>query len=126
MVSSPGSGGAASDLLAGRVQVYLGAIASLSQFIRNDLMTALAVSGSQRQPSFPNVATLAEQGVAGFDSFTIEPVFYPKLDTKNDVVKTDDVSDEVRLFRVDISFRNNKGTSQVPFPVSFQTCFSIF
>ncbi len=83
-----GSGGAASDLLAGRVQVYLGAIASLSQFIRNDLMTALAVSGRQRQPAFPDVATLAEQGVVGFDEAQSWGGFLAPAKTPPEIIAT--------------------------------------
>ena len=62
------TGGAARlDLLEGRVQAMFDTIAGAAPFIRSGKLRALATTGLQRSPSLPNVPTLAEAGVPGYD-----------------------------------------------------------
>ena len=54
------------DLLPGRIQVWIGAANSLLPHIKDGRLRLLAVAGSQRYASLPDVPTLAEAGVPGF------------------------------------------------------------
>jgi tripartite-type tricarboxylate transporter receptor subunit TctC len=67
-----GSAPGIADLLGGQVPVMFDNLpASLPQ-IQSGKLRALAVAGSQRSPSLPNVATIAESGLPGY---SVEPWF---------------------------------------------------
>lgn len=61
---------ATTDTVAGRLAYWMSPIAIALPHIREGRLVALGVSGARRSPSLPEVPTLAEAGVAGFD-FTI-------------------------------------------------------
>ncbi|MBC7732446.1 MAG: tripartite tricarboxylate transporter substrate binding protein [Bacteriovorax sp.] len=62
------TGGAARiDLLEGRVQALFDTIPGAAPFIRNGKLRALGTTGPHRSPSLPDVPTLSEAGVSGFD-----------------------------------------------------------
>jgi tripartite-type tricarboxylate transporter receptor subunit TctC len=61
-----GSGPAMADLLGGQVQLMFENIATALPQIKAGKVRALAVTGRQRNPSLPDVPTLAESGVPGF------------------------------------------------------------
>jgi tripartite-type tricarboxylate transporter receptor subunit TctC len=54
------------DLLPGRIQVWIGAANTLLPHIKDGKLRLLAVAGSQRYPTLPDVPTVAEAGVPGF------------------------------------------------------------
>nr|WP_316640245.1 tripartite tricarboxylate transporter substrate binding protein [uncultured Roseateles sp.] len=60
-------GGARLDLLEGRVQAMFDTIAGAAPFIRSGKLRALGTTGALRSPSLPNVPTLAEAGVPGYE-----------------------------------------------------------
>ncbi len=62
-----GATAAIPDLLAGRVQMFIGAINSLLPLIKEGKLRALASAGSRRIASLPDVPTFAEAGVPGVD-----------------------------------------------------------
>lgn len=65
-----GGGPAVADLLAGQVQLtFMTAFEAAGQ-IRSGSLRALAVTSAQRVPALPEVPTLAESGLAGFDSIS--------------------------------------------------------
>jgi tripartite-type tricarboxylate transporter receptor subunit TctC len=62
-----GAAGALTDTIAGQVQMTFASLPSVAGHIRSDRLRALAVTGTRRSPAFPNVPTLGEGGLAGFE-----------------------------------------------------------
>ncbi|MBK9607146.1 MAG: tripartite tricarboxylate transporter substrate binding protein [Betaproteobacteria bacterium] len=63
-----GGGPMVTDLLGGTVQVVIGDQANLMPHVQSGKLRALAVATSKRSPNFPNLPTIAESGLAGYDS----------------------------------------------------------
>ena len=70
MVEVPyrGSGPAALDVLSGQVPLAIVDLTAAQQHIKAGKLTAFAVTSLQRLPSLPDVPTVAEAGLAGYDS----------------------------------------------------------
>ncbi|WP_332777499.1 Bug family tripartite tricarboxylate transporter substrate binding protein [Polaromonas sp.] len=62
-----GAGPALNDLLGGQVNVMFDVLGSSLQYIQAGKLTPLAVTSAKRSPSLPNVPTMAEAGVAGYE-----------------------------------------------------------
>jgi tripartite-type tricarboxylate transporter receptor subunit TctC len=69
MVHIPYKGGApaTTDLVAGQVPIAFAPIASMLPQMAAGRVRALAVSGLQRSPAAPNLPTVSEAGLAGFE-----------------------------------------------------------
>lgn len=63
-----GSGPAMVDLVAGQTQLGFASQPSVASFIRNSRLRALAVTTGHRSKLFPELPTLAEAGVPGYES----------------------------------------------------------
>jgi tripartite-type tricarboxylate transporter receptor subunit TctC len=63
-----GSGPAVTDLLAGQVNMMFDNIPSSLPHIRAGKLRALATTGAKRDPALPDLPTLAEAGVPGYES----------------------------------------------------------
>ena len=63
-----GSGPQMTDLLAGRTQVAMNGLPSISAFIKSGKLRALAVGSAQRIAALPDVPTIAESGYKGFET----------------------------------------------------------
>ena len=63
-----GSAQATTDLLAGQVTVSFPGIAGMIQHIRNGKLRALAVTSAKRSPQMPDVPSIAEAGVKGYEA----------------------------------------------------------
>ena len=63
-----GSSGARTDILGGQVQMMFDAITTMAPNVRAGKLKALAVSGKKRSPVLPEVATLNEAGVPGYEA----------------------------------------------------------
>ena len=76
---------AAVDVISNQVQVHFSAVSIVLPYIKAGRMRALAVPGSKRSPLLPEVPTMAEAGVPGFEWFTwasiVVPVGAPKAIT---------------------------------------------
>jgi len=62
-----GSTPAVNDLMGGQVQMLFTGIPSVSAHLRSGRLKALGITSAKRTPSLPDVATIAESGVKGFD-----------------------------------------------------------
>ncbi|MGH8851647.1 MAG: Bug family tripartite tricarboxylate transporter substrate binding protein [Casimicrobiaceae bacterium] len=65
-----GSAPAMQDLLGGRIQLMFDNLASSMQQVRAGKLKALAVTTARRSPLVPDLPTLAEVGLPGFDIYT--------------------------------------------------------
>lgn len=63
-----GGAPAMADLLGGRVQVLFESLGTAHPYIKTGKVRAIAVTGNQRDPSLPDVPTVAESGVLGYAS----------------------------------------------------------
>lgn len=72
-----GSGPATLDLLANRVQLFFATVPTIQPFLKDDRVTLLAVTGATRSPLYPQVSTMLESGIKGFDINTWWGVLAP-------------------------------------------------
>jgi len=72
-----GAAPAVADLLAGRIQVWIGAANSLLPHIRAGKLRALATAASQRFVSLPELPTIAEAGLPGYSLYPWLGLFVP-------------------------------------------------
>jgi tripartite-type tricarboxylate transporter receptor subunit TctC len=79
IVHVPYKGGAMAinDLIAGHVQVMWESMNSIATHARAGRVRALAVSGARRSAGFPDLPTIAEAGVPGYEASTWTGVIAP-------------------------------------------------
>jgi tripartite-type tricarboxylate transporter receptor subunit TctC len=79
IVHVPYRGGAAAinDLIAGRVQIMFESLNSIAPHARSGTVRALGVSGANRSRGFPDIPTIAEAGVPGYEAPTWTGVLAP-------------------------------------------------
>jgi tripartite-type tricarboxylate transporter receptor subunit TctC len=58
------------DVIGGRVQLYVSSVPTLLGYVRNGKMRALAITSAKRTDDLPQVPTIAESGFPGFDAVT--------------------------------------------------------
>jgi tripartite-type tricarboxylate transporter receptor subunit TctC len=63
-----GTGPALTDLLGGHVSMYFSSLPSAIGLVKEGKLRALGVTGLKRSPIFPDVPTVAEQGLPGFEA----------------------------------------------------------
>src|SRR5206468_3224345 len=80
-----GSSQALTDLLAGRISMIIDNMPGAIGFIKAGRLRALAVTGSKRSPALPDVPTIAEAGVPGYESLSWSGIAAPP-GTPNDVI----------------------------------------
>lgn len=66
-VNYKGGGPAVTDLLGGHVQVYFSTITAVQKHVEKGSLRALAVTGGSRSSEMPQVPTVAESGLPGFE-----------------------------------------------------------
>lgn len=67
------------DLIGGQVQATIGTMASLEQHVKSGKVRAIAVSTPQRSPAMPNIPTIEEGGLKGYNV----PLWYSVLAPAN-------------------------------------------
>jgi len=80
MVHVPYKGGslAAMDTIGGYTQLVITAIPTLISHVKASRLRAIAVTGSRRSPAMPDLPTVAESGLPGFESTQWYAAFAPK------------------------------------------------
>jgi tripartite-type tricarboxylate transporter receptor subunit TctC len=58
---------AVNDLLGGQVQMMFAGISTVLQHVKSGKLVAIAIAAPKRSPQLPDVPTVAESGIAGFD-----------------------------------------------------------
>jgi tripartite-type tricarboxylate transporter receptor subunit TctC len=82
-----GAGQAIIDVLGGHVQLLIGAVATSLPHVTAGRLKALAVSSLQRSAAAPNVPTVAESGLPGFEVVQWFAIFAPAKTPKEIVAK---------------------------------------
>jgi tripartite-type tricarboxylate transporter receptor subunit TctC len=72
-----GSAPAITDLMSGQIQVMFTTVASAAGLVEAGQLRALAVTSAERSPAFPNLPTVAEAGVPGYDAEAWYGLFAP-------------------------------------------------
>ncbi|MGE5526806.1 MAG: tripartite tricarboxylate transporter substrate binding protein [Rhodospirillaceae bacterium] len=72
-----GAAPALTDLLAGQVQMMFATIISVTPHLQSGRIRALAVTSPKRSPAMPDVPTVAEAGVPGFEATAWFMLFAP-------------------------------------------------
>ena len=72
-----GGGPAMGDLVGGHIPILFDVLTGAASHMRGGSVRALAVTTSKRSPSFPDVPTMAEAGVPGYETYTWNAVFGP-------------------------------------------------
>jgi tripartite-type tricarboxylate transporter receptor subunit TctC len=73
-----GSAGARTDVLGGQVDLMFDAIPTMTEHVKSGKVKALATSGTARSAILPDVPTLAESGVPGYEATIWLGVMAPK------------------------------------------------
>lgn len=107
-----GSGPALTDLVAGRTQVMFDALGSSGPFIKADKLRVLAVTTAKRSPSVPDLPTVAESGLPGYEAMPwlglVAPAGTPKAAVDrlhqevSEVLKDPDLRERFKGWGLDI------------------------
>jgi len=63
-----GGGDALKDLLSGQVKMMFSSIAPIIGYVQTGKLIGIATTGAKRDPAFPNLPTVAEAGLPGFET----------------------------------------------------------
>ena len=72
-----GTGAAVIDLMGGHIQVMFGSVSGTLPFVRSGKLRALGISTAQRWPTLPEIPTVSESAVPGFEAATWYGVLAP-------------------------------------------------
>ena len=73
-----GTGPAITDVIGGRVAILYAGIATLRPFVGSGKMRVLAVTSARRSPGMPEVPTIAESGLPGYETNTWNSLVAPR------------------------------------------------
>lgn len=80
-----GQGPALTDLLSGQVHMLYSSIPSVINQVKTGQLKAIAVGSAKRLPSLPDVPTIAESGVPGYEAYSWVGLVAP-ANTPSDIV----------------------------------------
>lgn len=72
-----GGGLVYADLLGGQLQLFIGSIASALPHVQGGKLKGIALTSAQRSRSAPNIPTVSESGVPGFELFEWNTLYAP-------------------------------------------------
>jgi tripartite-type tricarboxylate transporter receptor subunit TctC len=72
-----GTGQSVIDLIEGRIEIQFGTIPPTLQHIRAGKMRVLAVTGDKRNAAVPDIPTVAEAGIAGYEASLWQAIVVP-------------------------------------------------
>jgi tripartite-type tricarboxylate transporter receptor subunit TctC len=72
-----GSGAAFTDLLGSQIDSMMDQLSASIEYVRSGRLRAVAITGLKRSPQLPNVPTLNELGLTGFNATTFTGLFAP-------------------------------------------------
>ena len=114
-----GSGAAIADVLGGQVQVFITTPPSVMQHVQAGKLKAYAVTGKTRHPGLPNVPTVAEAGMPGFEleawvglfapAGTPAPVLAALADATKKALATPEAKAAAEKFGVEIRYSDPAG-----------------
>lgn len=100
-----GQGPALSDLLSGHVQMLYSSIPSVIGQVKQGQLNAIAVGSAKRLPSLPDVPTISESGVPGYEAYSWVGMLAPAKTPKEivnklnaeivDILKQKDVAEKL-------------------------------
>ena len=82
-----GSAPALTDLIGGQVQLMFDNLPSALPFIKGGKLRAVAVTSSKRAPALPDLPTIAESGVPGFEASSWFGILAPAATPKDIIAK---------------------------------------
>jgi tripartite-type tricarboxylate transporter receptor subunit TctC len=82
-----GSSQAITDLIAGRISMIIDNMPGAISFIKAGRLRALGVTGSKRSPAVPDVPTIAEAGLPGYESLSWSGIAVPTGTPKDIIVR---------------------------------------
>lgn len=111
-VSYKGGSQMITDLLGGHIQLAMDNITSASQLAKDGRARPIAVTTIKRSSQLPDVPTLAEQGLGGFDMVTWQGVFAPAglpphilgsyYDALQEIARTPAIREKMQLLGLDV------------------------
>ena len=110
-----GAAPAITDLLGGHIQMMIVAIGLLRQNIEAGKLKALGIGSRQRLPQYPNLPTLAESGLPGFEAGSWFGLAAPKGTPREIVAK---LSAETQGIFSDAAFRERYLAPAVTFSIA--------
>lgn len=96
-----GSAPAMMDVISGNAQVVLDLVFSSQPHVKSGKLKAIAITGSKRSPILPNVPTVAESGIPGFEATVWNALVAPAGTPKDVVAK---LNAEIRKAMTDPKF----------------------
>jgi tripartite-type tricarboxylate transporter receptor subunit TctC len=110
-VPYPGSAQALTDVVSGRIQMWMAPVSAAMPSVEAGKLKAIAVTTAQRASIAPNVPTMAEAGLAGFDigvwfgltapAATPRPIIDKLAKIADAALKSSDVAEPLRKIGVE-------------------------
>jgi tripartite-type tricarboxylate transporter receptor subunit TctC len=113
-----GSSAAHPDLLAGRTAMIFDTVTAIAPHVRSGALRGLAVTTLKRSSSFPDLPTIAESGLPGYDASTWGGILAPARTPKDTVSRLNGVinaalkQDDVRVRLTHAGIEIQEGTPE--------------